>query len=79
MFRKRRHKVESATGPHEFLEPALSRLGTIVGGARAAGAMGAHATHTAAVVQSQDRCALPGCARLRDDSVHRPPEPKGSR
>jgi len=67
-------RVGAPSGPHEFVAPEDSRLGlALAGGGSLSGATqsGAQFAMADATLRSQ-RCALPGCGKLRTDPIHEP-------
>ena len=63
----------SASGPHDFVEPGDTRSGLAVGALQ----RGLQMASPLAVADASLRtpyCALPGCGRPREDSIHWPRE-----
>ena len=72
--RGRSQKVHSsASGPHHFVEPEDARSGLAIGALQ----RGLQMASPLAVADASLRtayCALPGCGRSREDSIHWPRE-----
>jgi hypothetical protein len=78
MFRLRRKpRQQSATGQHRFVPAPDSRLGLAVGSEARGVDPGAAWIAVTNATQREQRCALPGCGKDRENPIHWPADQRG--